>query len=325
MELIRDFSLNEKDIEEVEAVILGTCKDLKSTIRREWQNVRKGLHTPLKTTTSSKDALSRTPSKPSTQRTIAKGAIPQTRTPVHKAKVMFESKSTRTRDEEPMQVDETLSKKRKTSPRKAKDEADRNTYSAFQAALTTPSQANPALTSTLQASSSKLTVDLLESRSEIDDHAGQSDYHSDGHIEVMPPMTDNEPSDVEMGDPAESSDSLVLTVATTHRRSSRASHPAARDATHTPTTRDLKAPKATATRSDEDVLPRKAAMTRIREDYDDEVPRERRNRSTLFCQRQWFMGDIRVEAEWQAREERMKEWVESRGGRVPLVLRGSKV
>ena len=324
MELIKDFGLKEKDIEEVENVIFSTCKELKSAIRREWQSVRKGVATPSKTAASSKDALSRTPSKPSTQRSPTKGATPQTRTPAHKSKVTFASKSTRTRDEEPMQVDETPSKKRKTSPSKSKDEADRNTYSAFQAALTTPSRPNRTLTSTLQASSSKLTLDLLNSRAEPVDDAEQSDRHSDTQIGTAVPRTDTEPSDVEMGDPTDASASLESIATTTPRRPARGSRQTARGAPHTPTTRPAKAPKTPTTRGDEDTLPRKAAMTRIREDSEEEAPRERRNRPVLLCQQQWFMGDVRVEAEWEAREERMREWVESRGLRNPLMLLGSK-
>lgn len=319
MELIKDFKINEKDIEQIEDVIFKTCKTLATDMKRELRAIREAkLNGSQPATPSTRTALH---SSTKSQHIVTKSGGSSTRTPTHKSKVVFASRTSRPREDDAMQVDGSPSKKQKTSPTKAKDDVDRNAYSAFQAELRTPARPNNSLTSALQASSSKFTLDLLNSRNDDARSGDATEDDIDGVVDNSAPVASTEVTDVEMDDEGEPSDAPDTSNLATPRRSSRVPRPVFRDIPQVPSVRVANPPKTPTTRRTTETSPRKTpkAMSR-EEEVAEEVPRERRHRPVLLGHKQWFFGDIRIEREWEMREERMRGWIESRGGSRPFGL-----
>ncbi|GJE99304.1 hypothetical protein PsYK624_155580 [Phanerochaete sordida] len=282
--LMEQYDIDQDEIFEVYEALDRSCQRLSRDITAEVQAMRDGQPTDSGATSPTKRSVSRSPSKPF----LRDPSASLTRTPTHKRKAVFAAVQA---EVDAMEVDETPVKKPRTSPRKSKDDLERNAFSAFQAALCTPSRPDGGLRSALKASSSKMTLDLLASAAQRDDsddeHAGVED---DALSEVAnAPTTDAEMADAttaeetEPGDASEANDMEALEPAelATPRRPGRIPRPIFEAAAQTP-----KTPR----RAKGKTSPKKA---KAREPIEDEPPR-RRHRPVLLGHWQWFRPDVRV-------------------------------
>lgn len=292
-ELMEEYDIDEDEIFEVYEALDKSCRRLAKDITAEVQAMRKGQPTDSATTSPTKRSISRSPSKS----ILRDPSLTLVHTPSQKRKVVFASGEP---EDEPMILDETPVKRPRTSPRKAKDDLDRNAFSTFQAALHTPSRPNGGLALALQASSSQLTLDLLNSAAhgdsdEEDDVTGnhtQVSEIADGALlePISVPTTDVEMTDTTEPDehsavPEQSAPMTPMTP----RRSDRIPRPVFKGYTQTPTTPRTTAVKASSRKES----PKKAKARERREPAEEEEP-PRRHRPVLLGHWQWFRPDIKA-------------------------------
>lgn len=277
--LMEDYDIDQDEIFEIYEILDRTCQRLAKDIIAEVQAMRNSQPVDTGASSPNKRSLSRSPSKP----LLRDPSASLTKTPTHKRKAVFPVDQP---DDNPMQVDETPVKRPRTSPRKSKEDLDRNAFSAFQAAMCTPSRPHGGLTSALEASSSRLTLDLLNSAAQGDSDneeaaAAMEDDELPGAVSV--PTTD-----VEMADDTEGDEPAVVAAQAepkTPRKHDRIPRPVFHGALQTP-----KTPR-TAKGSPLKTSPKKA---KGREYVEVEEEPRRRNRPVLLSHWQWFRPDVRV-------------------------------
>lgn len=276
---MEDYDIDQDEIFEIYEILDRTCQRLAKDIIAEVQAMRNSQPVDTGASSPNKRSLSRSPSKP----LLRDPSASLTKTPTHKRKAVFPVDQP---DDNPMQVDETPVKRPRTSPRKSKEDLDRNAFSAFQAAMCTPSRPHGGLTSALEASSSRLTLDLLNSAAQGDSDneeaaAAMEDDELPGAVSV--PTTD-----VEMADDTEGDEPAVVAAQAepkTPRKHDRIPRPVFHGALQTP-----KTPR-TAKGSPLKTSPKKA---KGREYVEVEEEPRRRNRPVLLSHWQWFRPDVRV-------------------------------
>lgn len=318
-ELLDRYDIAEEDYADVAAALKTSCKKLADDIHADALALR---DTPAGT--PSRRTLSRSPSKPSLRSTTTPGLPTPTGTPAHKRKVAFAPN-----DDDAMQLDEpTPTKRPRASPHKTRDLPARNAYSAFQAALVTPTRPpTGALADALQASSSRLTLDLLASaRGDDEDEPEPTTEENDEGVlpaALVSGTSGAEDGDIEMADAEDAASAPESAPPMTPRRSSRVPKPVFRspDDHHTPSrapTTPLRTPRAVSSprKAKPPASPHKGTSARMtrEEDSDEELPRERRTRPVLASAAQWFVPDARAAREWAEREARFRAWAGQRGG-----------
>ena len=197
---MEQYDIDGDEIFEIHEALDKACQKLGKDISAEVQTMRSDKAAGSGATSPTKRSLSRSPSKSALRGSSA--ALLQT---PQKRKVAFASGRF---EHDPMVVDGTPAKKPRTSPRKIVDDLDRNAFSAFQAELCTPKRPSGGLESALQASSSQLTLDLLNSAADGDGDEDASGVDDDGAVynsaeDVLPGPIDVPTTDVEMADASE--------------------------------------------------------------------------------------------------------------------------
>jgi hypothetical protein len=306
---------------DVEKALKVSCTQLAKDINAELKAMREAKNgVSISAGTPSEPSMSRSPSKSPTKPVLRNIVSTSSQTPSQKRKVAFAGADTC--DADAMLVDETPTKKPRTSPSKVRDDPARNAYAAFQAAMRTPTRPSESLAAELEASSSKLTLDLLNSSQKVD--GGDEDVPDRGEDDVetaedlpVAPVNVESSSDINMNILQDDKDAEMSSeVVSEHehispRRSGRTPKLVVRDFPHSKPSAHTRGTDATT----KGMPGRKQAKTKTHEKQQAvaEVPKKCRHRPVLASHKQWLYADAQTAREYAVREQQLREWAKVHG------------